>query len=375
MKGDQFKSTVSDKNILQGQKSDWKMLKDDIASTMTKSRNHTCYDVKEAKEQRQMVGVKLENIEKLEQNVLALELELSKINETQMARARIVEIEREKLKQEISDLHHLKQKAEVRQMICGLVWELAMPKELFSFQQIDELLEKHRSEIDRMERTKMGKTPSEIAVIDRRIVDLETNFNKELGKLNFHNNADGRQSFYDKSGKKRYLNEFALKADDIGDYYIDEFGQKKYTKKYAYDDFGRYYLNDAGIRIYKSTPYSPEYRLQNGILRRAVSPPATAQTKHNDDDKHKFFANYEAGQSVYLDFLVSNYTKPLVEALAKIVINQPIDPIDYLEKYLAKFHCNQQRKMHEQQFFAELAQQRRIVATEMYSAAVGHCIQ
>lgn len=358
-----------DQSFLEIQKSELELLKSNILRSLIDLQLISCHDAEEKIERKRIVDLKMEKIALLEKNIVALELELQQINQTRIKAAKEVESERNKLRVEVEKLMHYQRLVEEKRMIRELVLNLALPDELFNYNKIDQLLEEHQRQIDRLERMKIGATPSQIEIINKQIAELEKKLNDALNEINFQIDKNGRKFYYDQNGCKKFLNEFRVFMDELGDYILDENGEKKYLREYAYDEHGRYYLTEDGIRIYKATPHSPEYRLYNGVLMRICKMKSSSETSI-DVDRRKLFPHYVSGDSAYLDFLMEHYAKPLKEALTKIIFFHPIDPIDYLEKYLDNYQKVKRQSELDKRFFDELSAKRKIVARQMFQAQI-----
>lgn len=362
-----IKRVDSDQSFLEIQKSELEQIKDNILKSLIDLRSEVYHDEDEKVERQSIIDKKEATISSLEAKIFRLELECQRISKERLAAAKAVESEREKLHQEVVDLLDYRQKMIERRLIRELAYDIAVPNEMMNFKKIENLIEEHQRRIERLERMKIGQSPSKIELINKQIAELEMQFNEELDKINFQCDELGRKYYYDSSGTKKFVNEFRVLMDEIGDYYLDVNGNRTYVREYKYDENGRYYLDDDNNRIYKATPYSPECRLLNGVLVRIKDKSEdTSQTSIYEESHEESEHNLIASKSAYLKFLMDNYAKQLKMALLDIAWKHPIDPVDHLQKYLSNYDKKQVLISIDEVFFNTLEQKRRIIVRQIF---------
>lgn len=142
-----------------------------------------------------------------------------------------------------------------------------------------------QSEIAELERMKLGKTSSECLRIDEKIRMLEEKLSTHLTTSRlyledehgrYYLNADGEKIYKASSFASEYQvidgqlvkvrSASRLLYDDAGDYYLNDKGEKVYVQKYEVDEFGRFYVDADGNKVYKANPYAAEFKLVNGEL-------------------------------------------------------------------------------------------------------------
>lgn len=343
------------------------LLERNILRSLEDIESATFRDASEEEIRQKIVSEKVSNICAVEEKLVALELECQRISRERLRAADAVEEERERLRAEIDALIKLQQSVEMRRLIREMVVELALPNEMMNFQVIDGVLDAHQRDVERLERAKIGATPSQIELISKQIDELEQKLNEQLNKINFQQEPNGRKFYYDQDGQKKYLNEFRVFMDELGDYILEANGEKAYLREYAVDEYGRYYLNEDDERIYKATPNAPESRLRNGVLFRVRGDAPTAES---DGDVSMASRSEYEGKASPATELLRPYGEPLRKALVSLVRVQPVDPIDYIEKFLRHFEGNEMRKGREREFFNELERKRKIVARRIFNEQV-----
>lgn len=364
-----IKRVGSDQSFLEIQKSELEQIKDNILKSLIDLRSEVYHDEDEKMERYNIIAKKEATISNLEAKIHKLELECQRISKERLAAAKAVESERKKLHQEVVDLLDYRQKMIERRFIRELAYGIAIPNEMMNFKKIEDLIEEHQHQIERLERMKIGQSPSRIEIINQQIAELERKLNEELDKINFQCDENGQKYYYDSTGAKKFLNEFRVLMDDVGDYYLDVNGNRAYVQEYRYDENGRYYLDEDNNRIYKATPYSPECRLLNGVLVRIreKSGGDTSQPSFHEERQDSEY-NLIASKSAYLKFLMDHYANKLKMALVDISWKHPIDPIDHLQKYLRNYDRKQLMISIDEDFFKTLEQQRRIVVRQIFDA-------
>lgn len=118
----------------------------------------------------------------------------------------------------------------------------------------NELLAKHLAEVEQLEQMKIGASPSEIDRINEKIAELNSSFQRQTEMI------------------YRLKNQHDFFVDDFGRYYIDELGRRVYQRdslaskfirnedgtftkianaiEVLTDEIGDYYIDDAGNKIY-----------------------------------------------------------------------------------------------------------------------------
>lgn len=365
-----IKRVTSDQSFLEIRKSELKRIKEDIFKSLIDLQAEVYQDENEKAERQSITDKKMATISILEGKIFELELECQRINKERLLVADAVDLEREKLRKEVDDLLEYRRKIEERRLIRELVYNIVLPNEMMNFAKIEDLINEHQREIERLERMKIGQTPSQIELINKQIAELEVRFNEQLNGINFQCDENGRKFYYDSNGTKKFAHEFRILMDELGDYFIDmnDNNTKTYVREYANDENGRYYLDDDDNRIYKATPYSPECRLMNGVLVRITDKTGLTSPFTSCEDWRLSKYSPFAVKSEYLKFVMENYAKPLKMALVDITWKHFVDPIDHLRRYLCSYEKQKMQKKMDDDFFANLEQKRRIIARQIFEA-------
>lgn len=360
------KRVDSEQSFIQVQKWELEQIKNDIFKSLIDLRAEVYHDEKEKVERQMVIDKQMATISILEVKIHDLELECQRVNKIRLKASRAVESERMKLREEVEDLLDYQRKMEERRLIREMVYGIAMPNEMFNFQKIEDVMSAHQREIERLERMKIGCTPSEIELINKQIAEFEMKFNEQLNTMSFQCDENGRKFYYDRNGVKTYLDEFRVFMDELGDYIIDADGNKSYVRKYAHDEFGRYYLDENDNRIYKATPHSPGCILINGVLVRIRENPEEISPSSNDEKTQESEDDSLPIKTEYLNLLLGSYAEPLKKALLDCIWKCVADPIDHIQKYFSDYEKKKlQRSVHDK-FLTNLAEKRRAVARESF---------
>lgn len=357
-------------SFLEVRKTELEKIKENICKSLIDLNAEVYHDESEKVERRRIIDEKMVTISTLELKIRELELECRRINQERLVIAEAVQSEREKLCREVEDLLEFRRKMDERRFIREMVYDIALPNEMMNFKKIDDFFNVHQREIERLERIKIGQTPSQIDSMNKQIAELEIKFNQELIEMDFQCDENGRKFFYDQNGVKKYANEFRIFMDELGDYVLDEDGNKSYLREYAHDENGRYYLDDDGNRIYKATPYSPECMLSNGVLIRIKQKSEDVSPAADYEERRISECSLLAAKSEYLGFLIENYAKPLKLALVDVAWKHPRDSIEYLQKYLSNYERKEMQRFVNDGYFGDLEQKRRIYARYIFEAQV-----
>lgn len=355
-------------SFLEVRKSELEQIKENICKSLIDLHAEVYHDESEKIERQRIIDEKMAIISKLELKIRELELECLRINEEKLVITEAVQSEREKLYREVEDLLEYRRKMDERRFIREMVYDIALPNEMMNFKKIEDFLNEHQREIERFERMKIGQTPSQIELINKRIAELEMEFNQKLNEMDFQCDESGRKFYYDQNGVKKYTNEFRIFMDEIGDYVLDENNNKSYLREYANDENGRYYLDDDGNRIYKATPYSPECMLLNGVLIRIKQQSEEVSPAVGYEERRISECSLLPAKSEYLCFLIENYAKPLKMALVNVAWKHPSDSIDYLQKYLSNYERKEIQRFINEDYFRNLEEKRRICARHIFEA-------
>lgn len=151
-----------------------------------------------------------------------------------------------------------------------------------------EIGNKLRKEIEELELLKVGKTSSEclrinekIKLLQRQISDVEvaakisrSYIDGEFGR--YYIGVNGEKIFKTGSLASEYMlvdgklvkvrSAAQLLFDDTGDFYIGANGEKVYVQKYEVDEYGRFFIDKDGNKIYKASPYAIAFKMENGQL-------------------------------------------------------------------------------------------------------------
>lgn len=159
-----------------------------------------------------------------------------------------------------------------------------------------------QSDLLMLERSKEGKTSEERAAIDLQIAALKSQIEivgksigscvvvdgqdkpDTAGQTEYFVNENGRyyigpngevvykasstaSEYVMEGGVLRKVKDaLRLQTDEMGDFYVNELGEKVYHRKYEFDEFGRYYTDAEGNRIYRRGPNTSEYMMVDGKL-------------------------------------------------------------------------------------------------------------
>lgn len=267
-------------------------IKDNILKSFIDLRADVYHEEYEKGERENVIDEKVAKISTLEEKTLQLELKRQRLNREWRQITDAMEVERASLRKEVDDLVEYQREIHKKRLIRELVYEFAVPTQMMNFQKIEDFFLEHQREIERLERMKIGATPSQIEIINKMIADLEEEFNRKLDTIDFQVDEFGRKFYYNAKGERQLVNQFRVFMDERGDYTIDDNGQKVYIKEYARDECGRFFLDDEGNRIYKSTPFAPECRILNDVLIRVTERPegassssGTARSRSQDEGR------------------------------------------------------------------------------------------
>ncbi|XP_021702252.1 uncharacterized protein PFB0145c [Aedes aegypti] len=237
----------------------------------------------------------------------------------------------------------------------------------------DELMQKHLDEIRELEEQKKNATPSELELINARIAELQREFDENMAMLDM---AQARRQYFQDEHGRYYISEFGqkvyqresgaseyiltedgqwekirnaveLETDEKGEFYIDNFGRKIYTKRYYEDEYGKYYIDSEGKRVYLEpslvseieNSLQPEVEeLQETLVLPSEDEQSTVESDLGDTEEAKI---KRADDIKYVQETVG---VPLRKGLALTFLHQPEDPIEFLAKFLEKYHNDQQKE-------------------------------
>lgn len=164
-------------------------------------------------------------------------------------------------------------------------------------------------------------------------------------------------------------------------------------REYAYDEYGRYYLDDDDNRIYKATPYSAECRLLNGVLVRTMTRQQCVDGSGNDGSSREspqadiFVTNAvnndhasscpssqqqrqqyfpTSNRDDFTNMLILVYRSSLRKSLVDMAWNQPVDPVSYLEKALQHANNCAKSKIEDAKFFTQLETERKKTVRRLF---------
>lgn len=146
-----------------------------------------------------------------------------------------------------------------------------------------------QAEINELEKSKIGASPSEILRIDAQIVQLKQQHQNNLSLID---QAEGRKEHFVDDNGRYFINENGVKVyqrhSNASVYLMDENGQliriqddnkssmidydsfqieeASEEQKFFDDDNGRYYVDSLGRKIYKRESTSSEYVLIDGVM-------------------------------------------------------------------------------------------------------------
>ncbi|XP_055634583.1 putative leucine-rich repeat-containing protein DDB_G0290503 isoform X2 [Toxorhynchites rutilus septentrionalis] len=198
-----------------------------------------------------------EKLEELEQKRLAI-----------LADETLTEEERERLlaelEQEIglirqkhdADLQLLKDKCEELKALS-----ISITEDLDTFR--DELMRKHQDEIRELEEMMKNATPSELEIIKAKITALKEEFDENLAMLD---RAKARPKFYEDEFGRYYIDETGRKVyqreSGASEYILTEDGQWKKIKdalEILTDEKGDFYIDNFGRKIYVRKYFEDEF--------------------------------------------------------------------------------------------------------------------
>ena len=250
----------------------------------------------------------------------------------------------------------------------------------------EDLMKKYHDEMADLEGQKLNATPSELILINQRIKELTGQFNENLELLD---HAEKRPEYFvDEFGRRYYVNKDGIKvfkrdsnaseymldengemkkikeateilSDEKGEYYLDSFGKKIYTKMYFNDEIGCYFINDKGQKIYlvknftekaESVEIIPEEAAES-IKESEKSVPKEDVTPVEEDTSDKKARE----DAEYIKCVVG---PKLVKGLAVVALRRPDDPIQFLADYFRSEHDKLVKSEAEAKFLAELAEER-----------------
>ncbi|XP_055546335.1 myosin-11-like isoform X2 [Wyeomyia smithii] len=307
-----------------------------------------------------------EKLEALEKKRLAI-LEDDTLTEEERARL-LAELEQE--------VDIIREKFEVdQQLLTEKCQELkkqskSVTEDLDAFK--DELLKKHLDEIRELEEMKKNTTPSELLLINAKIAALQQEFDENLEMLErakarvqyfedefgrYYINAAGQKVYKRDSGASEYIltedgqwekiqEGVDLLQDEKGEFYVDNFGNKIYTKKFFEDEFGKYYIDSAGRRKYLEEQTSGSMSVlqlpeQTGEAKTVEESAEEATPTTSDMNISAEVREQRASNIKYIQDIVG---VPLRKGLALAFLYQPSDPIEFLAKFLKKYHHDQTRE-------------------------------
>ncbi|XP_058449252.1 uncharacterized protein LOC131429219 [Malaya genurostris] len=350
---------------------------------------------------------RIREIVRLEKLVQQIEKEMSdrlfqfqqKLNELELKRLAIMqdesltEEERAKLLAELDqEIMEVREKFEADQKLlkkeCDELKELSknVTEDVDAFK--GELWQKHLDEIRELEEMKKNATPSELLLIEAKIAQLKQEFEENMGMLDsararvqFHEDENGRYYINEKgervyqreSGASEYIitadghwlkvkDGFELQIDEKGEFYLDSFGNKIYTKMFYEDEYGKYYVDSEGNRIYLEASSSsewPEYEdlsasvaVTETELSSEISEEVEVTTTRSSDEDIPD-DNREQRESD-VKYIQDTFGAPLRKGLALTYLHQPEDPIEFLAMFLRKYHSDQQMEAQRTELLAKV---------------------
>ncbi|XP_052899238.1 centrosomal protein of 164 kDa-like [Anopheles moucheti] len=253
----------------------------------------------------------------------------------------------------------------------------------------DEVAQKHRAQLAELERQKLlATTPSQIALIEAQMLQLQEEFDENLTMLNraqvrteYFHDEHGRY-FLNEAGERVYKRDsraseyrlgadgewikiasaLSLHTDENGVYFVDKFGQKIYQQQRFTDAHGEYYLDENGTRVYSGTPTKP-------VLSASSEFPSPFQRTHQPQPSSssqssiaggEFLEESESTQELRarvgtdVAYIEENVGVALRKGLAALTRTKPEDPIGYLADYLALFQKNALETKRRQQLLERL---------------------
>ncbi|XP_062551897.1 cingulin-like [Armigeres subalbatus] len=260
----------------------------------------------------------------------------------------------------------------------------------------DELVQKHLDEIRELEEKKKNATPSELELINARIAELQSEFEENMAMLDVAHTR--RQYFNDEHGRY-YINEFGQKVyqresgaseyiltdeggwekikdaveirkDEKGEFYVDNFGRKIYTKRFFEDEFGKYYIDSNGRRIYIEasiiTSESESFKeSEEELAETAVTTSEEEMSSHASEIHVPEEVNIQRADD--FKYIQESVGLPLRKGLALVFLQQPEDPIEFLARFLEKYHYDQQREAERAQLVEDVEKMKEIMKSQIDS--------
>nr|XP_029736326.1 myosin-10-like [Aedes albopictus] len=238
----------------------------------------------------------------------------------------------------------------------------------------DELMQKHLDEIRELEERKKNATPSELELINARIAELQKEFEENMAMLDV---AQARRQYFEDEHGRYYINELGQKVyqresgaseyiltedghwekirdavekqtDEKGEFYVDSFGRKIYTKRFFEDEYGRYYIDSEGKRVYLEASLISE--TESSVLQPEEKSLQEILSLSSEDEKSSVAPDVDDSEEVKMQrasdvkYIQETVGLPLRKGLALTFLHQPEDPIEFLARFLEKFHNDQQKE-------------------------------
>lgn len=317
-----------------------------------------------------------EQLEGLEQKRLAI---LADETLTEEERARLlaeldaeIAVIREKHE---ADQQLLKDKCEELKVLSKSVTE---DLDLFK----DELMKKHMDEIRELEAMMENASPSELVLLKAKIAALQQEFEENMEMLErakarphyledefgrYYINEAGQKVYQRDSNASQYIMDengewvkvkdaVEIQKDEKGEFFIDSFGKKIYTKKYFEDEFGKYYIDSRGKRIYLEPSETSVVPEPTAPVPKSVSSESEECLEPASESEMRISEKLRQQRASDCKYVQDSVGLALRKGLALTILYQPEDPIEFLAKFLDKFHRDQTKEAERAQLMGRVMQ-------------------
>ncbi|EDS36121.1 conserved hypothetical protein [Culex quinquefasciatus] len=317
-----------------------------------------------------------EQLEGLEQKRLAI---LADETLTEEERARLlaeldaeIAVIREKHE---ADQQLLKDKCEELKVLSKSVTE---DLDLFK----DELMKKHMDEIRELEAMMENASPSELVLLKAKIAALQQEFEENMEMLErakarphyledefgrYYINEAGQKVYQRDSNASQYIMDengewvkvkdaVEIQKDEKGEFFIDSFGKKIYTKKYFEDEFGKYYIDSRGKRIYLEPSETSVVPEPTEPVPESVSSESEECLEPASESEMRISEKLRQQRASDCKYVQDSVGLALRKGLALTILYQPEDPIEFLAKFLDKFHRDQTKEAERAQLMGRVMQ-------------------
>uniref|UniRef100_A0A336LIT6 CSON001331 protein n=1 Tax=Culicoides sonorensis TaxID=179676 RepID=A0A336LIT6_CULSO len=183
-----------------------------------------------------------------------------------------------------------------------------------------------------------------------------------------------------RSSEIKRINKEIKRINEEYEYNVKLLNDTANSKRYSFDDHGRFYLNENGEKIYKRDSYSLEYKIESDGTQIKVKDGFEIMTndigeyyidkfgrniyvKYNfneafqyDEEENERKSSFDFSETVSeiqqltsqefrcqeaLEYIKSTVGRPLRHGLAQMIMLNPEDPIDFLANFLLHYRSNE----------------------------------